>query len=293
MPLADWSVPFSLRSTPYDPADLLINQQTASGLYLLRPDGCTLANKTRASNEFVPQEDGMILHRRFLAGMQMQLAIQLWEDNEHTACGTLLQTMHDTLMGYLYGLINAGDNEGRIVWTPDGYANRMLDDIRLLTYPTEKQDAGAPYEIGVVLDCELPYSEDETQLQPVVTGTVANAGNRYTYPVWQIYGPFAGFTITDTTSDPDEVLTWDGTQSGAGGAVAMGDYIEIDTFRNSITKVVTSSPPDVLSNVLAGLVMASSDFFVIQPGNTTITVSYTSGGSSNASSRGLINSAWA
>ena len=90
MPLADWAVPFELTSAVYSGTMLSINSQTANGLYLLRPEGCSLVNQVRSTKEMVPQEDGAILHRRFAAGMEMTLAIQLWEDTTKIACDSLL-----------------------------------------------------------------------------------------------------------------------------------------------------------------------------------------------------------
>lgn len=296
MPIADWTVPFDLTSAVYSASLLPINQLTTftsgTGIYLLRQDGCSLNATVRATKDNVPQADGSILHRRFLTGMEMNLVVQMWESTDYPACDALLQDMTDELMGYLYGLLNAGDNEGRISWTPVGQNVRMLDDIRLFTYPSEAFPGGVN-ELAFTIDCALPYAEDLTQTSVPLTGSdiVTNSGNRPTYPVWKIYGPFSSFTLTNTSSTPDEVITWDEAAPGAGSPVLAGDYIEIDTFRNSITKVVTSSPPDVLSNVAAGLGMTTSDFFLIPPGSHTITLSYTGG--AGGSSVCLLNNAWA
>ena len=299
MPLADWSVPFELTSTVYSGTMLSINSQTANGLYLLRPEGCSLVNQVRSTKEFVPQEDGAILHRRFAAGMEMTLAIQLWESPTQIACDTLLQEMLDTLMGYLYGLLNAGDNEGRIQWLPDGLSStassyRMLDDIRLASYPAESQQPGSPYEIVVTVDCERPYAEDATQVSESMsggTGTIVNYGNRPLYPVWKIYGPFASVTITNTTDPDAPQFVWDESLPGAGAAITNAQYLEIDTFRNTVTKVAAGP---VLSNAAAGIDMLNSEFFTIPPGSNAITVSYTAGNTTNNnSSLALINSAFA
>lgn len=299
MPLAAWQVPFELTSAVYSASMLSINTQTANGLYLLRPEGCSLVNQVRSSKEFVPQEDGAILHRRFAAGMEMTLAIQLWETNDKIACDSLLQEMLDTLMGYLYGLLNAADNEGRIQWLPDGFSSaasnlRMLDDIRLASYPAESQQPGSPYEITVTFDCELPYSEDVTQVSQSLSGgsgTITNYGNRPLYPVWKLYGPFNKVTITNTTPTPDAQFIWDESLPGAGAALSNAQYLEIDTFRNTVTKVAAGP---VLSNAAAGVDMLNSEFFLIPPGANAITVSYTGGNAvNNNSTVALVNSAFA
>ena len=300
MPLADWTVPFTLTSGVYSATFLGINTPVVftagTGTYFLRPDGCKLENQVRQTKDFVPQADGAILHRRFTGGMEMTLAIQLWQDTETIACDTLQQEMLDDLMGYLYGLLNAGDNEGRISWVPEGGSSvsstsRMLDDIRLLSYPAESQQPGSPYEITVTVDCALPYAEDLTQLSPSVAGgggTVINNGNRPTYPVWQIYngsGANLAFTLTNTTTG--DSLSFDDSLPGCAN-IASGEYVEIDTFRNSLTKVAAGP---VLSNVAAGLVMTTSDFFSIPPGSNTITLVATTG-SIGGGSLCLINAAF-
>ena len=299
MPLADWTVSFELTSAVYSATDLEINTQTVNGLYLLRPEGCSLVNQVRSTKEMVPQSDGAILHRRFAAGMEMTLAIQLWETPTKIACDTVLQEMLDTLMGYLYGLLNADDNEGRVQWLPDGFSSaasnyRMLDDIRLASYPVESQQPGSPYEITVTVDCELPYTEDATQVSQSLTGgsgTIVNYGNRPLFPVWQIWGPFNSVTITNTTPAPDQQFIWDESLPGAGAALTNADYLEIDTFRNTVTRVAAGP---VLSNGAAGVDMLNSEFFTIPPGSNSITLSYTGGNTTNNnSSLALVNSAFA
>lgn len=300
MPLADWSVPFTLTSSAYSPTPLTFNTPFAfpsgTGIYFLRADGCSLNNQVRQTKDFVPQADGAILHRRFVAGMEMTLAIQMWESDSQVACDTLLQEMVDELMGYLYGLLNAGDNEGRISWVPEGGSSatstsRMLDDIRLLTYPVESNQSAA-YEVGFTVDCALPYAEDLTQLAPSIAGgggTVVNNGNRPTYPVWQIYngsGANLAFTLTNTTTG--DSFSFNDALPGCAN-IASGEYVEIDTFRNSVTKVAAGP---TLSNVAAGVVMTTSDFFSIPPGSNAITLT-ASTGSIGGSSVALINSAFA
>lgn len=281
MPVADWTVPFELTSTRYSGALLGLNQVVnfgagLQGVYRLRGEGCALGNSVRETKDNIPQSDGAILHRRFLAGMEMGLAIQMWEPGDAIACDVLLQTMCDTLMGYLYGLLNAGDNEGRISWIPVELAPnpRMLDDIRLLSYPIGSQQGGQPYEIGVTVDCSLPYVEDLTQLNPAIPGVVVNRGNRFTYPVWQV--PSGTFTLTNT--DNGDTFSFD---DGQPGCPTVTGFVEIDTLRNT----ATINNGGVLSNGAAGIVMTGSKFFTLPPGNTNIACS---GGGA-----GLINAAWA
>jgi hypothetical protein len=308
---ADWTVPFKLTSkvftnnptpggyTEPDPLPLNTALTFASGpgIYLLRQDGCSLTNQVRATKENAPQEDGAILHCRFVAGMEMALSVQMWQDTSQIACDTLLQEMVDTLDGYLYGLLNAGDNEGRIAWAPVGGASgapgsngyRMLDDIRLLSYPDERQPAGAPLEVTFTIDCELPYAEDETQLEPALaegSNTVTNYGNRPTYPVWKLDGAFIARTLTNSTTGDSFSFNCllPGALPGGALSVAANEYIEIDTFRNTVTLV---KPGPLLYNVAAGIEMESSTFGSLLPGDNTIVLV-----GPGATGTGLVNAAW-
>lgn len=287
MPLANWEVPFQLLSAVYSASPLQINTQTADGLYLLRPDGCQLNNTVRMTKENVPQEDGEVLHRRFVAGMEMTLAIQFWQNADQIACDEQLEAMLDDLMGYLYGLLNAPDNQGRVSWLPVGLSSstsnyRMLDDVRLMTYGVEARQPGGPLEIGVTLDTAWPYAEDLTQLSPSIPGNVVNNGNRPTYPVWQVYGSFTSFTLAATFPDTSTAeFTYDGNLPGA-VAVTAPDYLEIDTFKNTVYLNGSGA------NRKPGIVMTDSEFFSLPPGTTTIAISGVGG-----SSIGLVNAAWA
>jgi hypothetical protein len=295
MAVGDWSVPFLLTSTVYTnnpiPASVAPNPLPINSVvtfpggdlvfYRLRPDACTLTNVVRQTKDYVPQADGAILHRRFTGGMEMQLTVQLWQSNDRIACDAILQEMIDTFNGYLYGLLNAPDNAGRISWTPVGQSVRMLDDIRLLSYPVESQSPGAPFEITCTIDTYYPYAENLTQLSPSIPGTVVNYGNRPTYPVWKVYGPYTGFTLANSTTG--DTFTYDGTLPGAAGVGALS-YMEIDTFRNTLYLNGSGA------NLKPGVVMVDSDFSPLLPGNNVIAITYTGG--AGGASVGLINAAW-
>lgn len=290
MGVTDWSVQFNLLSTDYTdfpipgtvaPSPLPINIPITftggeQGIYHLRPDGCSLTNTVRETKEFVPQGDGAILHRRFVGGMEMTLAVQMWQPNDRIACDSILQTMVDTLEGYLYGLLNAGDDEGRLYWTPSGQLARMMQDIRLLSYWTETQAPGGPFEVTFQIDCARPYLEDHAQLSPAVPGTVVNPGNRPAFPVWKIFA--SAFTLTNATTG--QVLQFDDSQPGCPNVGA--GYVEINTFRNTVYLNGASS------NLKPGIVMVNSDFFMLVPGNNVITCPGAGGGSVC-----LVNGAWA
>lgn len=292
MPIADWSVPFQLYSRVFagnTNVPLYINTpitfDNGVGIYRLDGKGCKLRNGVRATKENVPQEDGSILHRRFITGSEMDLTVQFWMPGQKIACDELLQEMLDEFMGYAYGLLNAGDDDGRIVWLPTGGSSsfsdyRMLDDIRLFVYPDGTE--GTPYSLTMTVDCALPYAEDFTQDNPAIPGTAVNYGNRPTFPVIKLVGTFVTATVTNTTTNA--VLHYDGSLSGA-ATITTPDYIEINTFNNT---VYLNGNQD---NEMPGIVMQTSDFFTLKPGNNTITVSYTGGG--GGASLILVNGAFA
>jgi phage-related protein len=187
--------------------------------------------------------------------------------------------MLDILMGYLYNLINAGDNEGRISWTPSGQNDRMLDDIRLLTYPSMSNSQVAP-EVIVTVDCALPYEEDLAENpDQTLTGTdnVTNEGNRPVYPVFKIYS--GNFTLANSTTGYQFVFN----QGNPGCPdVGPGEYVEINTLRNT---VYLNGDED---NMKPGIVVESSDFFTLPPGVNTITLDDGLG-----TSQIIFNNAWA
>lgn len=284
MAVADWTVPFELTSQVYSGSLLPLNQAIAftngTGYYRLRTDGCALTNVVRQTKDDVPQAPGSILHRRWVAGMEMNLAIQMWGEGT-IACDELLQEMLDEIMGYLYGLLNAGDNQGRISWTPASINARMLDDIRLLSYPAATQAAGSAYELTFSIDCEQPYALDlvqqYVQIANSATQTITNNGNCPFYPVfevnWAAYltpdvTPCAGITITNehpSGSGNIEVFEWVDSLPGSLN-IPANEYGEINCFRNTF---FLNGNQD---NLTPGIQMPDSEYIVLYPGTNDITV---------------------
>lgn len=294
MPLADWSVPFELTSQVYSATRLPLNTSAAaiigeSAFYYLRPDGCSLVNTVRQTKDNVPQSDGSILHRRWVAGLEMTLAIQLWQNENAIACDGLAQEMLDTLMGYAYGLLNAIDNQGRIQWDPgSGNEERMLDNLRLLTFPTESRPPGSPLEITLSIDTQYPYQEALTQrlvnLPNTVPVVINNTGNVPTYPVIQVNrangvtsaGSLSGTFIIQTTT---EDFIWTSSLTGS-QLIPGGSYAEIDMFGNTMYMNGNGA------NLSPGIDFVDSQFFPLMPGVNTVTMF---GGTADV----LWNPAWA
>jgi len=263
--ISDWSVQFDLTSALYDALPLQFN--VANGVdgyyYMLRGEACKLTNQVRATKNDIPQADGAILHQRFVAGMEIQLAIQLWQDTATYACSSVRTEMLDRLMGYLYNLINAGDNEGRLSWIATGQASdRMLDDLRLLTYPEVSQVEGnVGVEVLVTLDTVYPYEMDLTQISEALDAStdLDVEGNRPTYPVITLDGPFSTVTMVNTTTG--QVWAYDDSRPGA-PTIGGGDTIEINMFRNTAYKNATGA------NCKPGIDPESSEFFPLIQGTT-------------------------
>jgi hypothetical protein len=242
----DWSAPTQFDLTnPYN-GTLSFNVQTASGLYLLDSDGCSLDFEVRSTKQNVPQASGSILNTRFLTGAVNPMTVSLWEDEDTIACGTVLATMLDDLSGALRSLLNAGDNEGRLAWEIAGGNERMLDDLRLLVYPTYTEGKGAPGIVTWTCDSQYPYAQDLNQtLTPCADGvpvTLTNDGSADYDPVFkvnQLNNVVSGsavndFTITVTKGAVVVQFVYSSAFPGAVPISAGGHYAEITCFANTI-----------------------------------------------------------
>ena len=228
-----WDAPTQFDLTnPYN-GSMSFNVQTASGIYLLVNDGCDFQESVRSTTDNVPQSDGAILHHRFLTGTQMPLKIGLFDTEDNIACDNLLAEMLDNLSGAFRSLLNAGDNEGRLAWEVAGKNERMLDDIRLLVYPSFIP--GPPPIFTVTIDSQYPYAQDlnpqSTSIADGATSTLSNTGSADYFPVFQVQGATSGFTLENLTTGIQFV--YDASLPGA-VSIGGGDYGEIDTFRNTI-----------------------------------------------------------
>ena len=263
--IPDWSVPFTLTS-PY--GELEINQVIPGfGTYRMNQSLCSAAVKVRSTKTDVPQSDGSILHHRFFTGVEAHAAIQLW-DGDAIACDATAQLMFDTLMLHLRALVNAGDNQGRISWVPDGNLERMFDDIRLLAYPTVGlSQANLGYEIQFDFDTQYPYAQDLNQsggtptlLAAGVPQDLVNVGSASYFPVFKV-GPSTTFTLRNNTTGLE--INYDGNRPGA-MAIPGGSYGEIDTFRNTMYLNGNST------NLKPGIEVTTSDFWELGPGTNNV-----------------------
>jgi hypothetical protein len=256
----DWSAPtqFDLTS-PY--GNLVFNvPTTVEGmpcLFLLNMEACKFRIGVRDTSQNVPQSDGGILHSRFLTKTEIDLSIGLWEDEDNAACEELLAAMTDALSGAFRSLLNAGDNAGRLAWEVAGKNTRMLDDCRLLVYPDYDEQDVAHKIFTATIDSAFPYAQDLTpQFTSIAAGDteiIDNTGTADYFPVIRVSGPAAGFSITIGTQSMTFV-----------NAIGGGDFVEVNTFNNTI--FLNGDEDDELN----GLDVLNSVFPVLVPGNNTV-----------------------
>lgn len=280
--ISEWNNSMAIVS-PYDTIDL--NVLTDDGLFLVDTAASQVRVGVRAVVDDVSQGDGTVRHRRYLTGVEMLLAILLFEDEEQIACGTLRREMHDRLMGVQRSLLRAGDNQGRVLWTPDGADVRMLDDVQLREYALTSLEPRRAPTVTFLVDSPYPYAIDFTQTEPVIdgAGSLTNNGNADFWPVIKVYGPASAFTLTnlsalDALGNPLQIV-YDASLPGGVPIGGGGEYAEIDTFRNTIYLNGDQA------NLKGGLDVLASDFWPVKPGVNSIVT--------DAESHFLLNDAWA
>lgn len=259
----EWSIPFTIRST-YGDLDLN-DDANALGLFLLVPSECSMGRQIRATVDDVPQGDGSIPHSRFWTGYQAELTISLWESRAQPACDAQAREMAEELMLHLNLLAN---DTGRLLWTPSDYSDdRMMDEMRTLELDRWQLGEAGVLSIRFVLDSPFPYVIDATQLTESladnVQETITNSGNVPFFPVVKVDGPTSSFVLSNDTTG--EELIYDSTLPG-GVAIAGGDYVEFDFFRN------TAYLNGAGSNRKASIDVESSDFWTLAPGANLVTL---------------------
>lgn len=252
MCVVDWTVPFTIESK-YGTIDL--NGTTG---YNLINDQCSSGADLRVGTDNIPSGDGAIMHDIFASGYAMNIALQFWETSEQPACGSTLEDMKDALQFHLNAMRH---DTGRVLWTPAGHAQKILDQVRL----TQRAIAGYQGEGGVIttfgFDFGSPFPYYITAAQtvtPVLSGatfTFVNGGTADFYPVIKVYGPTTGgFVITNVTTGLRFVYE---PALPGGNDIASGHYLELDFFRD------TAYLDGDQDNYKAGINIPESDFFPI------------------------------
>lgn len=278
MPISDWDCPARL-ITPQ--GTIYFNEEAqAEGRYLQIKEGCDAGANTRATRNPVPQAGGSILNRGFDDGYLLRLSLVYYARDFHDpACSTsdpTLADVDDFLMLHLRAILDGG---GRYIFSPPGVNERLLDELRLVERPVITVESGQT-SVAFTLASPFPYTIDFAQILTQLSAgspsaVLDNTGTAPFFPVYKVYGPFDTFEIdTDQLDDEGNPfrIVYSDTLPGA-VPVGGGDYVEIDTFRNTIYLNGNGASRK------AGISIIESDFFTLNPGNNTITVS---GGGSNA-----------
>jgi len=282
------NIPLTLLS-PF--ANITFNDDTNPvGLFLLDDSKCSISVALRVTKDDIPQGSGAIFHRpRLQSETLMTLGVEFYKDRHTPACDHQLVQMSDLLLGALNSLLDA--DQGRVEWTPSGFGTRLLDDAlwAVAAVPFIEGTSIRGYTFG--LDSPFPYAIDLAQTVVTVaagaTVTLTNAGSAPFLPVVKVSPassvPLTAFTLTNhTVLDVDGnplMVVYDSTRPGA-QTIAPGHYAEIDFFRNTIYLDGAST------NLKPGLDVSTLDFFPINPGANSVTVT---GGNADF----LLNNAWA
>lgn len=274
MPISTWDGPARL-ITPEGTCYFNEPAQT-EGYYIQLKEACDGGADLRATRANVPQSGGSILNLGFDEGYLLKLGLVYQIDPQLDDCERKLSDQDDFLMLHLRSIESGG---GRYIWTPGpGKPERLLDNLQLYIRPivtVESGQTGVQFSLASPFPYAVDFTQTLTQLSAGSPSAVLdNTGTAPFFPVFKIYGPFDSFEIDtdqlDEFGDPMKILYQDILPGAV--PVGSGNYIEIDTFRN------TAYLNGFGASRKAGISIIQSDFFTLNPGNNTISVS---GGGSN------------
>ncbi len=242
---------------------LALNADSGSR-YLTLNERCDAGADLRTTFDNIPQSDGQLNHTQYLTGYKMRLALALWDDQE-PACGQAAQGMLDELGLHIDALRNPTGTT-RIVWTPEGYASRMINEINLMEKPVVTVEPGGTEGIVTVtfaVVSPFPYEMSESEQTPDTiadgaTETLVNNGSTRFWPVFKVNGSTSAFTISNAQTGEEIVYN--------GDTIAGGHYAEIDCFRGTVFLDGSSS------NLLNGINFELTDFFALIPQENDITI---------------------
>lgn len=250
---------------------------------------CRAGWSVRSRPSDIPRQNGQIKRRRFISGTSATLTMEPWMAGaEQPVCGSQLTEMMDDLRYHLWCLAVDTDDTGRVAFHVEAApppsiisSVRMLDDIALLSIDDDTLVDDIRRRISFTVDSPFPYLLSQEQRIEVInatTDTITMYGGADFFPVVQVYGAFSTFEITHNGLGVS--IGYDDTRPGA-PSIGGGQYLEIDFFRQTATKVAGA----VLTDAWAGLIAESGDFFTLVPGANSITT--------DADVRFLVNEAWA
>lgn len=265
MPISDWDCPARL-ITPQGTI-FFNNLAQNEGFYVQVKEGCDGGADTRATRYPVPQSGGAILNRGFDDGYLLKLAITYWVDNENPACETsdpTLAEVDDFLMLHLRSILNGG---GRYIFQPVGETERLLDELSVVERAVVTVENGLT-GVQFTLASPFPYTIEFNQSLTTIdagspSAVLNNTGTAPFFPVFKVFGPADNWTLENTSTGL--MIVYDSDLPGA-VTIAPGDYIEIDTFRNTAYLNGTGASRK------AGIDIIQSDFWPLEVGNNTVTI---------------------
>lgn len=239
------------------------------------PDGCQAGSAKRVTRDNSAQKSGEIVHKKFKAGLVMQLKMLavdvIAEEGEMIpVCGSDLVDLYDELCLILNGMENM---DGRLIWTPSGHTTRLMDAARWLgsdgsgggaftsVVTTPENDVFTSVEFALL--SPFPYAMNYPQsmpnsLSPSTPTTFTNTGNTDFYPVLQVHGGAdPSFVVHNNTTGL--LLSYSSSLPGA-PPVGSSSYIEFDFFRD------TAYVDGDQRNAKPGIDILTSDFWPIVPG---------------------------
>jgi hypothetical protein len=222
----------------------------------------------RASVENAPQRPGGIVHRALFGPRYPGINTLL-----HGATAADVATFEDEIKQACASIMDA---DGRLLFTPPGQGQRFMNVRAYDVVDFQPVSTGSPFgepqgflkagPIPLVAEdnAAYTYTEVDTDITDGGSATITNAGNIDSPPVYEAYGPYTGFVITNTTSG--------GAITYSGGAVATGHYIEI------ITRLETAFLDGTGADQARYINWSTANFDPLQPGANVISVSFTGGG---------------
>lgn len=271
--IANWS---DLEDLTSPKGTLPLNAATGDR-YLTLNDRCDSGADLRTTFDNIPQRSGQLNHRQYLTGYKMRLALALW-DGQEPACGGDATRMLDALGEHLDALRNPDFTvgPGRIVWTPEGYASRMVNEITLMEKPVVTVEPGGAEGIvtvtfGVVSPFPYEMSESEQSPSTITGGTglddvLTNDGTTEFWPVFRVHGPTHEFYLYNLTTG--RTLHYDSSQPGA-SIVGTSEYVEIDMFRGT---AVFNGDEDDQAQAGIDYTVSGADFWSLVPGDNEIAI---------------------
>lgn len=283
MPSVEWYAPHTLVS-PRGSIDFNTPVVPDEPRYLIQPAGYKVVPAAlRAASDPLSQTDGSLLHPRYKNGYVATLTVE-YHLGDAPACKADATDMDDALLRHIEALTTptpASVTDQRLLWTPAGKTQRMLDEILLLQWAELSFD-GLYAQQALAFESPFPYAVDAPQQVTLLGGSapgtvvVNNTGSAKTWPVFLVNGAgpsgTSSFTVTNTTTGLAVVY--------AGTAIASGHYVEVDAFRG--TCYLDGSGASRLGSIDP----EQTDFFPLEPGPNSITIT-------GASATMLWNVAWA